>query len=241
MNSPPTTVNQKKFIFRTIIFLGTLILALYDITVLEDLFFRDIGYLKVYQLLWFFLLAELILFFIPRFSLYLGCGKVYARNYRQADYNKGKLRKYTEKYNRRALLVLFLWLTLLSGIGYLYFKELIAKRHLFLIMIFFYFSDQVCINIWCPFRSWIVRNKCCNACRIYNWGQFMYISPLIFIPSFWTYSLVIVSLLILIQWEYLHYKYPERFSAISNLNLRCTYCLTKCKKQLPTKSKSACL
>ena len=45
---------------------------------------------------------------------------------------------------------------------------------------------------------------------------------LIFIKSFWTYSLVGVGVILFIQWEYLNLKHPERFSPISNKTLRCT-------------------
>ena len=53
----------------------------------------------------------------------------------------------------------------------------------------------------------------------------MMFSPYIFIPTFWTYSLVLLSLVILVQWEYLHHRYPERFSEVSNLNLLCSNCV----------------
>ncbi|HHV65076.1 MAG TPA: hypothetical protein GXX46_08405 [Peptococcaceae bacterium] len=225
--------NQTKFILRAIIFLITLILALYDLNLLEEIIqFKLLGNIRVYHLLWFLLLIELIVVFIPSLSTSLGCGKIYARNYWAVNYKEEALRKYIQKYNRRALYALIIWLLVLTGIGILYFKALITQTAIFLIVVLFYFADQFCINVWCPFRAWIVRNKCCNACRIYNWGQCMYLSPLIFIPSFWTYSLVIVALAVLLQWEYQHFRYPERFSEISNLYLRCTHCLTKCKKYL---------
>ena len=57
----------------------------------------------------------------------------------------------------------------------------------------------------------------------------MYLTPLIFIPSIWTYSLVLVGLIIFIQWEYMNKKYPERFSPISNKTLRCSECSHDCR------------
>ena len=86
-----------------------------------------------------------------------------------------------------------------------------------------------CVNVWCPFHKIIVGNKCCNECRIYNWGHIMYLTPLIAIMNFWTYNLLILSLIIMLQWEYQYIRYPERFSPISNKNLRCNVCSNNCR------------
>ena len=222
--------NEKKLIFRALFLLIVSLISLYDITLLENALIMEVGYFSFYQLLWLFFLLEMLFIFVPRWSSYVGCGKIYAKHYSGTLYNKEALVAYTRKFNKRALMAIVFWMILLSGIGCIYVKGLINKTSLFLLVIFFYFADQFCINVWCPFRSWIVRNKCCNACRIYNWGHFMIFSPLVLIPSFWTWSLVAVSLIILIQWEYQHFRYPERFSEISNLNLRCSHCQSKCKK-----------
>lgn len=223
--------NEKKFVLRTILLVIVLVITLYDITLLETILLAKIGPFLFYQILWFFFMLEMILIFIPSLSQYVGCGKHYAKHYRNTTYKKYALLAYTKKYNRRALGALLFWLTLLFLFGLIYLAGWISKIGLFILIIFLYFADQFCINVWCPFRSWIVRNKCCNACRIYNWGHIMIFSPLIFIPSFWTWSLVLVALVILIQWEYQHYKYPERFAEISNLNLRCGHCKSKCRKR----------
>lgn len=232
MNLSILTLNEKKFFFRTVLLLCTLLITTYDIKLLEHFLLVDIGMFSVYHVIWFLLMLEMVLVFVPRFNSYVGCGKIYARNYLKAVYREEALREYTEMMNRRALFALLLWLMLLSGIGLLFLKNIISRIFLLVLVVFFYFADQFCINVWCPFRSWIVRNKCCNACRIYNWGHFMIFSPLLFIPDFWTYSLVFTSILIFLQWEYQHYRFPERFSPISNLSLRCSNCTTKCKKRL---------
>lgn len=99
-----------------------------------------------------------------------------------------------------------------------------------------------CVNAWCPFHKIIVKNKCCNECRIYNWGHIMYLTPLIFIPNLWTSSLVFMGILVFIQWEYMNYKYPQRFSPISNKTLRCGECNHDCrynKKKLILKHKAS--
>lgn len=225
------SINDKKLIFKFVLFFIAVLISLYDNTLLERYLVIDIGYFSIYQIAWFLFLFEMLLIFVPRWNNYIGCGKLYAKHYRPTIYKQEAMQEHTKKFNRRAMLALLFWLALLSGFGVVFLKGLVNKMFLFLLVLFLYLADQFCINIWCPFRSWIVRNKCCNSCRIYNWGHIMIFSPLIFIPSFWTYSLIAVSLAIMIQWEYQHYKYPERFSEISNLNLRCRYCKSICKKR----------
>ncbi len=69
----------------------------------------------------------------------------------------------------------------------------------------------------------------------------MYVTPFILIPNFWTYSLIALSVISLIQWEYLLKKHPERFSSISNLNLNCYNCQNECrfnKKKIKQTSKN---
>ena len=52
----------------------------------------------------------------------------------------------------------------------------------------------------------------------------MMFTPLIFVPNFYNYSLVIMSLVVLIFWELTYYIYPERFYEETNDNLKCKNC-----------------
>ena len=72
-----------------------------------------------------------------------------------------------------------------------------------------------------------MHNKCCTTCRIFNWDHAMMFSPLIVIPSAWTYSLVLTSFVILIVWEYTCIMHPERFLEKTNCALRCHNCKDK--------------
>ena len=63
----------------------------------------------------------------------------------------------------------------------------------------------------------------------------MMFTPLVFIPSIYTYSLLILSLILLFKWELFYHKYPERFSEETNYSLHCENCREKLchhKKQL---------
>lgn len=63
----------------------------------------------------------------------------------------------------------------------------------------------------------------------------MMFTPLVFIPSVYTYSLLGIALILLIRWEITYKRHPERFSSFTNANLNCSNCkekLCKHKKQL---------
>lgn len=225
-------INKRKFVFRAFVSIVAFGLAFYDIDLLIKVFYFDLTYFKLYHILWFLLMLGMIQVCIPIFNNHVSCGKMFAKHFKANTtfYDKEALKEHTRRNNLGAVRAGIFWSVLLAVIGLLYFRNLIDKITIHLIVVFFYFSDQFCINIWCPFRSWIVKNKCCNTCRIFNWGHFMIFSPYIFIPTFWTYSLLMMSITILIQWEYMHFKHPYRFSEISNANLQCINCLkAKCR------------
>jgi hypothetical protein len=106
---------------------------------------------------------------------------------------------------------------------------------LILIALFFSVCDIICILFFCPFQSWIMKNRCCTTCRIYNWDFAMMFTPLIFLPSLYTYSLLGCALLLLLRWELTYYRHPERFFGKTNACLDCARCeekLCQHKKQL---------
>ena len=76
------------------------------------------------------------------------------------------------------------------------------------------------------------KNKCCVNCRIYDWGHFMMFTPMLFIQNFFSWSLFFTSLVVLIHWEIVYAKYPERFWSGSNKTLQCQNCKDKtfCKR-----------
>ena len=79
----------------------------------------------------------------------------------------------------------------------------------------------------------IQKNKCCVTCRIYNYDHMMLTTPMITIPSFFSWSLIILGLIILVKWEIDFRRHPERFFELTNQNLKCKNCTDKrCKKKL---------
>ena len=72
-----------------------------------------------------------------------------------------------------------------------------------------------------------MKNRCCTVCRIYNWDFAMMFTPLVFIPNVYTWSLLGMSLLLLLRWEITLRRHPERFSDRTNACLSCQNCTEK--------------
>lgn len=231
---------KTKLLIRSIILAITLIITLFDVSALKKIMTTNIiGELKLYNIFWGYLMYEMIVVMIPNLNDYTYSGKLFDRYYvEDSNFNKERLKKYTKKNYIRAFRALVFWIVLNSAIGYIYFKFNLSSIYMYILFLFYYWSDTFCINVWCPFHKIIVQNKCCNECRIYNWGHIMYLTPLIFIPSFWSYSLVAVGFILFIQWEYLNLIHPERFSPISNKILRCNICKNDCRYNKSKKQKT---
>ena len=91
----------------------------------------------------------------------------------------------------------------------------------------FFLCDYICILVFCPFQTCIMKNKCCVNCRIYDWGHFMMFTPMLFIPNFYSWSLFFTSCVVLIRWELVYAAHPERFWSGSNQILQCENCKDK--------------
>lgn len=222
---------------RIIIFIGCLIMCFksqfYD--VLEGMNFFD-GF-HILHLLWLIWVFDMILQIIPiKNKVALGSQKLFANRFKpiRDKINYRALKRYVKNTTASAYKVLIIWTLLIAVIGVLYYFDVINKIWLFMISVFFYVCDLICVLIWCPFRL-IMKNKCCTTCRIFNWDHLMMFSPLIFCGGFFAISLVVVAFLAWLVWELCVLIYPERFSEMTNVALRCSNCTDKlctqyCKK-----------
>jgi hypothetical protein len=86
---------------------------------------------------------------------------------------------------------------------------------------------MICILFFCPFQTWFLKNKCCSTCRIYNWDYAMMFTPLFFVRRAYAWSLLALSVLLLVRWEITFYRHPERFSENTNEYLECRNCTEK--------------
>lgn len=228
----------KKLLVKGGILVISLVLAILYPEFLIAFFTYDLIFLRIYHVLWFLAVLILIKRFIPEFNTKITLGKIYGRNYLPAGEDNSakqrRLKDYIKKMDSGAIRSAIYWIALVLVMGFWYLVGLLNAMWLFIIVIFFIFMDQFCITVWCPFMA-IIRHKCCNTCRINNWGYLMAYSPLIFIPSFWTYSILLLSVAAIVHWEYLYQKHPERFYELYNANLMCKNCVKKCRKRIMSK------
>ena len=214
-----------KLILRSLLFLTVLVFYILDRT--EVLKYNELLLAGV----WIFFVVEMLFRFFPSKVESMGCQKQFARNYEPRG--EGIIPK--NQSWRTTALVALIWLLLNGIIGALYYTHIIDSGILILIAIFYSVCDIICILFFCPFQTWIMKNRCCASCRIYNWDFAMMMTPLVFVPSLYTYSLLGCSLLLLLRWEISYRTHPERFSTETNKCLDCSRCQEKLcshKKQL---------
>ena len=143
------------------------------------------------------------------------------------DYSELELLRYVQDQNKKAWIVLLVWLLVNCVIGGLHLLGILDAADLIMFTVFFFLCDYICILFFCPFQTGIMKNKCCVNCRIFDWGHFMMFTPMLFIKSFFSWSLFVTSLIVMIHWELVYASHPERFWEKSNQVLQCAHCKDK--------------
>ena len=210
--------------FRSVLFLAVLFAYIFDKLSLLA------GSRVVLGVVWVFFVAEMVLRFFPSKLESMGCQKQFERNFEPTERERP-----LNQSGWTTALVALVWLSLNAVIGLLYFLGVIDAVILILIGIFFSVCDIICIMFFCPFQTWFMKNRCCTTCRIYNWDFAMMFTPLVFVPSLYTYSLLGCALLLLLRWEIGYRIHPEYYSSETNACLDCARCEEKLchhKKQL---------
>ncbi len=199
-----------------------------------DRFFFELSPLHLLWVLW---VIDMIQQLIPvKKHIPLGSQKHFRQRFRplREKINYQALREYVISTTKAAYKVFFLWAALLAVLGGLYHFGILTPAHLFLVSTAFYVCDLICVLIFCPFRL-IMKNRCCTTCRIFNWDHLMMFTPMLFINSFFSISLLLLAGAVWVVWEVCVMMYPERFWEMTNEALRCTQCTDKlctqyCKK-----------
>ena len=245
MNLPaPTKLTRRyllDFTWRTAVFLMILGIYIYDHSLLR--FTEQNKLFWPLSLLWITVLISMLAQLNPKSGLTTGCMKQYVSSFVPAEnYNRESLKKAVRQQNIGALKVLAVWLAGNGIVGLLYLKGILTPAELVLLCAFYYLSDLICVLFFCPFQTFLMKNRCCVNCRIFAWGSWMMATPLIFVPHIYARSLVAASILVLIVWEYRFYKFPERFWFGSNCLLQCGHCKEQlCRYKVPTSPKFAAL
>lgn len=202
-------------------------------------------------IIWAIYMVEMIMRLFPSNIESMGCQKQFKRNYKRKKLIGMVPKEYLKKYDgnyikarnawtvserrRGRLVTLIVWIALNGAIYLLFRFNIIDEGILMIIAMMYAVSDMICILFFCPFQTWFMKNRCCARCYIYNWDYIMMFTPLIFVKSFYTWSLVAAALIVLIQWEIRLRITPQRFSPRMNDALSCKNCtekLCKHKKQL---------
>lgn len=177
--------------------------------------------------------AEMLLRLFPSKLESMGCQKHFKQNYvPRCEVAKKELRL---RGLKKITPVIISWLALNAIIFALYFAGIIDWGILILISLAYSVCDMICILFFCPFQTWMMKNKCCGSCRIYNWDFIMMFTPLIFFRHPLAYVLVGLALVLFIRWELGAYLTPERYFDDTNAMLSCANCpehLCHHKKQL---------
>ena len=235
------SVTRKKYVLRLIfrclvlLFCADRVLVYPEqFAVLEGMnFFRGFSWLHILWVIW---VIDMVQQIVPiKNKLPLGSMKLFAGRFRpiREKINYEALREYTVTTTRAAYKVFLLWCALLAVIGFCWHRELFGKPVLFLISVFFYVCDLICVLIWCPFRL-MMGNRCCTTCRIFNWDHLMMFSPLFFLGGFYGLSLALTATLAFLLWEWMLLRHPERFWERTNAALRCASCTDKlCTQYCP--------
>lgn len=250
--TPISLYHYYKLIGRTVL-LG-LIVVEYIFCLINDVQFfmpKEFRWDILKWVVWAFYMVEMFLRLFPSRLESMGCQKQFSRNYRPKKVNNQIPAEFLEKHGgdyikarndwsrqdrkRGRLVVLAAWIALNAVIGGLFFARIIDQGIMMIISMCYAVCDMICILFFCPFQTWFMKNRCCARCYIYNWDYIMMFTPLIFVRTFYTHTLVGLALIVLIQWEIRLRVTPQRFNPKMNDALACKNCtekLCKHKKQL---------
>lgn len=181
------------------------------------------------HLLWVIWLIDMIHQLLPvKKQIPLGSQKLFQHRFQpiRDKINYKALREHVISTTKSAYQIFLLWASLILVLGLLYKLDVLSASHLFLISVLFYVCDLICVLIWCPFRL-IMKNRCCTTCRIFNWDHLMMFTPMLFINSFFSVSLLVLAFAVWVVWELCFMMYPERFWDQSNEALKCSKCTDK--------------
>ena len=181
---------------------------------------------------WAVFVVEMIMRFFPSDFESPGCQKQFAKNYIKSGSTELSIPD-----NNSTVLIALIWVVFNGIFGALHMAGILDDGIMMLLCSAYSICDIICILFFCPFQTWFMKNKCCGTCRIYNWDYAMMFTPLFFVRKSYTWSLLALSVALLIRWEITFYLHPERFSEKTNDYLQCSNCTEKLcshKKQLIT-------
>ena len=231
--SAVSTLHYMRLVYRSVLFLLLAVYyILYRVRDGEDILNIVENRPMILIILWAVFVFEMILRFFPSHYESPGCQKQFARNYIKSGNTQISIPD-----NNSTFLVALVWIVFNCIFGALHMAGILDDGIMILLCCAYSVCDMICILFFCPFQSWFMKNKCCTACRIYNWDYAMMFTPLFFVRRAYSWSLLALSVALLVRWEITFYHHPERFSEQTNEYLQCRNCTEKLcqhKTQLKT-------
>lgn len=230
--SKVSTFHYIRLFYRSVLFIVTLVMYVLARFKGIAIDLKDGWHELILVVIWAVLMLDMLMRFFPSSLESPGCQKQYSRNYHPTGRTDVELHD-----NNAVVIVSYVWIILNALIGGLHMIGLLDDGIMLLICLAYSVCDMICILFFCPFQTWFLKNRCCSSCRIYNWDYAMMFTPLFFVPGVYTWSLLAVSVALLVRWEVAVWRYPERFSENTNQYLSCSSCTEKLcthKKQLQT-------
>ncbi|MDY3281412.1 hypothetical protein [Dysosmobacter sp.] len=173
-------------------------------------------------LAWLGLMASMALRLFPSRRESLGCQKKYAARFRPTGAlpPPEEIRAANRGTGKSALL----WIAVNLPFFLLYARGWVGRRFLVCLAGLYGVCDIFCILFYCPFQSWLMHNRCCTTCRIFDWDYLMLCTPLLAVPGPLSVSACLLSAAIFLRWEVTCRRHPERFLECGNDALRCRNC-----------------
>ena len=226
-----STVHYVRLVYRSVLFILLLISYIRSLIYSDTTFVETVEQIPIIiYVTWGVFVVEMIMRFFPSKFESPGCQKQFARNYKKSGSTDIDISD-----NNATVLVAITWIVFNGIFGALHMVGVLDDGIMILLCSAYSICDIICILFFCPFQTIFLKNKCCCTCRIYNWDYAMMFTPLFFVSKTYTWSLLVLSVALLIRWELTFYLHPERFSEKTNDYLRCANCTEKLcshKKQL---------
>ncbi len=220
-----------RLVYRSVLFLLLLVgYILFKIKHADEITTQLENMPWILWLAWTVYVFEMIMRFFPNRHESPGCQKQFAKNYIKSGETDIIIPD-----NNSTLLIALLWIIFNGIFGALHMAGILDDGFMLLLSGLYSICDIICILFFCPFQSWFMKNKCCSVCRIYNWDYAMMFTPLFFVRRFYSWSLLALSVGLMIRWEISFFRHPEFFSENTNEYLHCSNCTEKLcshKKQL---------
>ena len=180
---------------------------------------------------WLVLVIEMLSRIIPNRQIAIGARKHFACSYRAADpigTNAAEISAKSENMHKGAFKSALFWFAVSAFIIFvLFILGMLTPGAIILFTLIYAVADLFFIMVFCPLRVLFMRNQCCVTCRIYNWDYFMICAPMVVFPGFYSISLIVLSLIVILRWELSLQKNPHFFTGKTNASLRCDMCKDK--------------